>query len=86
MQTAVVMLLVAASALLGRLSDRDAVAAEARAAIRDFTSNKWAVLAILNVLFLILGLFLHSAAAIILVVPSSCRWSTRSASIRSTSG
>ena len=37
--------------------------------ILEFTSNKWAVLAILNVLFLILGLFLHSAAALILVVP-----------------
>jgi C4-dicarboxylate transporter, DctM subunit len=37
--------------------------------ILEFTSNKWAVLAILNVLFLIRGLFLHSAAAIILVVP-----------------
>ena len=37
--------------------------------ILEFTSNKWAVLEILNVLFLILGLFLHSAAALILVVP-----------------
>ena len=34
-----------------------------------FTSNKWVVLALLNVLFLLLGMFLHSAAAIILVVP-----------------
>ena len=33
------------------------------------TSEKWAVLAILNVFFLIIGMFLHSAAAIILVVP-----------------
>jgi TRAP-type C4-dicarboxylate transport system permease large subunit len=37
--------------------------------ILEFTSNKWAVLAILNVLFLILGLFLHAAAAILLLVP-----------------
>ena len=34
-----------------------------------FTDNKWLVLALLNVLFLFLGMFLHSAAAIILVVP-----------------
>ena len=33
------------------------------------TSNKWLILALLNVLFLFLGMFLHSAAAIILVVP-----------------
>jgi TRAP-type C4-dicarboxylate transport system permease large subunit len=33
------------------------------------TQNKWLVLALLNVLFLLLGMFLHSAAAIILVVP-----------------
>jgi TRAP-type C4-dicarboxylate transport system permease large subunit len=35
-------------------------------ALRD---EKWAVLAILNVFVLIIGMFLHSAAAIILVVP-----------------
>jgi TRAP-type C4-dicarboxylate transport system permease large subunit len=35
----------------------------------ELTSNKWVILALLNVLFLLLGLFLHSAAAIILVVP-----------------
>ncbi|MGH8599116.1 MAG: TRAP transporter large permease subunit, partial [Burkholderiales bacterium] len=33
------------------------------------THNKYVVLALLNVLLLFLGLFLHSAAAIILVVP-----------------
>src|SRR5205085_7371580 len=38
-------------------------------AITQLTNNKWVVLALLNVLFLLLGMFLHSAAAIILVVP-----------------
>ena len=33
------------------------------------TNEKWAVLALLNVFFLFIGMFLHSAAAIILVVP-----------------
>ena len=33
------------------------------------TSEKWAILAILNIFFLVIGMFLHSAAAIILVVP-----------------
>jgi tripartite ATP-independent transporter DctM subunit len=68
-QTAVVMLLVATSALLGTyLTEVQAPQALARA-VSDFTSNKWAILLLLNVLFLFLGMFLHSAAAIILVVP-----------------
>jgi C4-dicarboxylate transporter, DctM subunit len=68
-QTAVVMLLVATSALLGTyLSEVQAPQALARA-VSNVTQNKWAVLALLNVLFLLLGMFLHSAAAIILVVP-----------------
>jgi C4-dicarboxylate transporter DctM subunit len=68
-QTAVVMLLVATSALLGTyLTEVQAPQALAQA-VSDYTSNKWVVLALLNVLFLFLGMFLHSAAAIILVIP-----------------
>jgi tripartite ATP-independent transporter DctM subunit len=68
-QTAVVMLLVATSALLGTyLTEVQAPQALAKA-VADLTSNKWVVLALLNLLFLLLGMFLHSAAAIILVVP-----------------
>ena len=68
-QTAVVMLLVASSALLGsHLTEIQAPQKLARA-VGELTSNKWAVLSLLNVLFLLLGMFLHSAAAIILVVP-----------------
>jgi C4-dicarboxylate transporter, DctM subunit len=68
-QTAVVMLLVATSALLGTyLTEVQAPQALAKA-VSDFTANKWVVLALLNVLFLFLGMFLHSAAAIILVIP-----------------
>jgi tripartite ATP-independent transporter DctM subunit len=68
-QTAVVMLLVAASALLGVYLTETHLPQQLAQSILNFTANKWAVLAILNVLFLILGFFLHSAAAIILVVP-----------------
>jgi C4-dicarboxylate transporter DctM subunit len=68
-QTAVVMLLVAASALLGNFLTEIQAPQHLAKSVSDFTTNKWAVLAILNVLFLILGMFLHSAAAIILVVP-----------------
>ncbi len=68
-QTAVVMLMVATSALLGNyLTEVQAPQALARG-VAEITGNKWMVLALLNVLFLLLGMFLHSAAAIILVVP-----------------
>src|SRR5207245_5617361 len=33
------------------------------------SNSRWLVLMLLNLLFLLLGLFLHSAAAIILVIP-----------------
>ena len=68
-QTAVVMLLVATSALLGTyLTEMQAPQQLARRGVRAH-QNKWVVLALLNLLFLLLGMFLHSAAAIILVVP-----------------
>ena len=68
-QTAVVMLLVAASALVGVFLTEQQLPQKLAAEITGFTENKYVVLALLNVLFLVLGLFLHSAAAIILVVP-----------------
>jgi tripartite ATP-independent transporter DctM subunit len=68
-QTAVVMLLVATSALLGIYLTESQVPQRLAAGVAEITTNKWAVLAILNLMFLTLGLFLHSAAAIILVVP-----------------
>jgi len=68
-QTAVVMLLVAASALLGVHLTEIQAPQQMAAAATALSSSKWVVLLILNVVFLILGFFLHSAAAIILVVP-----------------
>jgi len=68
-QTAVVMLLVASSALLGTYLTEIQAPQKLARAITEFTVNKWVVLALLNALFLLLGMFLHSAAAIILVVP-----------------
>lgn len=68
-QTAIVMLLVAASAVIGTfLTEAQLPQALARS-ISDVTTNKYAVLLLLNAAFLLLGMFLHSAAAIILVVP-----------------
>src|SRR5690606_9751176 len=63
------MLLIATSALLGVYLTETQVPQKLAAEMMEFTNSKYAVLAILNVFFLLIGLFLHSAAAIILVVP-----------------
>jgi C4-dicarboxylate transporter, DctM subunit len=68
-QTAVVMLLVAASALVGVFLTEQQVPQQLAGSILELTQNPYAVLMLLNVFFLVIGLFLHSAAAIILVVP-----------------
>jgi len=68
-QTGAVMLLVAASGLLGLYLTEAQLPQNIAKAMVSITNDKWAVLAILNVFFLVIGMFLHSAAAIILVVP-----------------
>ena len=68
-QTAIVMLLVAASALMGVYLTEQRLPQALAAWLSSITTNRYAVLGMLNVAFLIVGLFLHSAAAIILVVP-----------------
>ncbi|HET8876173.1 MAG TPA: TRAP transporter large permease subunit, partial [Casimicrobiaceae bacterium] len=57
------------SALLGTYLSEVQAPQRLAQVVADITRNKWLVLALLNVLFLLLGMFLHSAAAIILVVP-----------------
>jgi tripartite ATP-independent transporter DctM subunit len=68
-QTAVVMLLVAASALVGIYLTESQLPQKLAASIIGITTNPYFVLLILNVFFLVIGMFLHSAAAIILTVP-----------------
>jgi C4-dicarboxylate transporter, DctM subunit len=68
-QTGVVMLLVASSALLGLYLTEAQLPQTLAQQLTDVTKNPWAVLALLNVFLLFIGMFLHSAAAIILVVP-----------------
>ena len=68
-QTAVVMLLVAASALLGDYLTEVRVPQRVAEGIMSLTQDRWAILLLLNAFFLVIGLVLHSAAAIILVVP-----------------
>lgn len=69
LQTAVVMLLVAASALVGVFLTESQLPQTLAKSIVGITSNPYMVLLLLNIFFLILGMFLHSAAAIILTVP-----------------
>ncbi len=68
-QTAVVMLLVAASAVLGIYLTEVEVPQKLAGAILSITRDPIFVLMILNVFFFFLGCILHGAAAIILVVP-----------------
>jgi C4-dicarboxylate transporter DctM subunit len=68
-QTAVVMLLVAASALIGVYLTESQLPQNLARNLVSLTTNPYAILLILNVFFLIVGMFLHSAAAIILTVP-----------------
>jgi tripartite ATP-independent transporter DctM subunit len=68
-QTGAVMLLVAASALLGLYLTEAQLPQQLAARLLGVTDSPWVVLAILNVFFLFAGMFLHSAAAIILIVP-----------------
>jgi C4-dicarboxylate transporter, DctM subunit len=68
-QTGVVMLLVASSALLGLYLTEIQLPQRLAQEMVGITSSPWLVLALLNFFFLFVGMFLHSAAAIILVVP-----------------
>src|SRR5690606_28952014 len=68
-QTAIVMLLVASSALLGGYLTEIQLPQRLARAIMSVSTEQWVVLALLNVFFVLIGMFLHSAAAIILVVP-----------------
>ncbi|MEM7375313.1 MAG: TRAP transporter large permease [Bacteroidota bacterium] len=68
-QTAIVMLLVATSALLGLYLTEAQLPQQLADSILTLTHNRYAVLLLLNLLLLGLGMLLHGAAAIILVVP-----------------
>jgi len=68
-QTATVMLLVASSMLLGEFLTVEKIPQKIALSLTTLTQNKYLILMILNVFLFIIGFFLHSAAAIILVVP-----------------
>ncbi len=68
-QTAVVMLIVASSAVLGWYLTSEQIPQKFARIILETTSNRYLILFFLNIFFFIAGMFLHSAAAIILIVP-----------------
>jgi C4-dicarboxylate transporter, DctM subunit len=69
MQTAVIMLIVATSAVLGWYLTNEGIPQQLAQAMLSLTQNKYLVLFLLNIAFFVAGCFLHSAAAIILIVP-----------------
>jgi len=68
-QTAAVMLLVTASAVLGGYLTELEVPARLTRTMLAISENRFVVLAMLNVLFFGLGCVMHGAAAIVLIVP-----------------
>ena len=68
-QTAVVMLLVASSAVLGLYLTETQMPQRLAAGITELTTDKIMVLIIINIFLFFVGMVLHGAAAIILTVP-----------------
>ncbi|MEZ5742005.1 MAG: TRAP transporter large permease [Burkholderiaceae bacterium] len=68
-QTATVMLLVAASAVLGLYITETQLPQRLSAMILAWSREPWVILLILNVFLFIVGMVLHGAAAIILITP-----------------
>jgi tripartite ATP-independent transporter DctM subunit len=69
MQTAMVMVIVAASAVLGWYLTNEQIPQKFATMILETTRNRYLILFFLNIFFFIAGMFLHSAAAILLIVP-----------------
>jgi tripartite ATP-independent transporter DctM subunit len=69
LQTSVIMLIVATSAVLSWYLTNEEVPQQLTRAMLGLTTNKLVVLFLLNIAFFVTGCFLHSAAAIILIVP-----------------
>jgi tripartite ATP-independent transporter DctM subunit len=69
LQTAMVMVIVAASAVLGWYLTNEQIPQKFATLILETTRNRYLILFFLNIFFFVIGMFLHSAAAILLVVP-----------------
>ncbi len=69
LQSAVVMIIVAASAHMGSFLSNEQVPQKLTAGLTSVSRDPLVVFMMLNVIFLVAGMFLHSAAAIITIVP-----------------
>ena len=68
-QSSVVMMIVAGSAVLGQFLANEQLPQQIAAALGDVTDNWVLQLLLINLFLLLLGMFLHASAAIIVVVP-----------------
>lgn len=68
-QTAVVMMIIAGSAVLGQYLANEQIPQQIASALGEVTDNPILRLLMINAFLLLLGMFLHASAAIIVVVP-----------------
>ena len=68
-QTAVVMMIIAGSAVLGQFLANEQIPQQVATALGEVTDNNILRLLMINAFLLVLGMFLHASAAIIVVVP-----------------
>ena len=68
-QTATVMMIIAGSAVLGQFLANEQLPQEIAGALGDVSNTFWVQMLLINLFLLVLGMFLHASAAIIVVVP-----------------
>ncbi|MCM3714784.1 TRAP transporter large permease [Halalkalibacter oceani] len=68
-QTAIVMIIIATSKLVGWYLTSEMIPQQLSAFIISLTDSQWVLLLLLNVFILIIGMFFHASAAIIMLVP-----------------
>ena len=68
-QTAVVMMLIATSAVLSWYLANEQIPQKIAASLLEFTTNRYLILLLLNIFILVMGIFFQAAAALILTVP-----------------
>ena len=68
-QTATVMMIIAGSAVLGQFLANEQLPQAIAGALGDVSDSFWVQMLLINLFLLVLGMFLHASAAIIVVVP-----------------
>lgn len=67
--TGTVVLIIVSASVFGYYLNWERIPQELTALLIDFTSNKYAMLAVINVFLLIIGMFLEGGAALIIIAP-----------------